>query len=59
MLGMEDPGQRHEELVQTLIVRLLKTYFFLLIQKVVGPGPLMPPPLYDPLPSSVQLSTKV
>ena len=40
-LGAEVPGYRQDQLMQTLIVRLLKLHLFLLVQKLGGP-PLAP-----------------
>ena len=42
-LGGEVPGHRKEQLMQTLIVRLLKTHLFLLLRKLEEPGPSWPP----------------
>ena len=48
-LVLEVPGVGHNkgQLTQTLIVRLLKTHFFLSFQKLGGPRPYLAP-TYDP-----------
>ena len=43
MLGAEVPGQRQEQLTQTLIVHWLKTHLILLFWKLEGPGPTLSP----------------
>ena len=47
MQGAYVPGHHQDQLIQTLLVRLLKTHLFSLFQKLEGP-PLVPP-FCDPL----------
>ena len=47
-LGPEVPGHCQEQLLQTLIVCLLKTHLFSLFQKLEGPRPPLDPPLRLP-----------